>query len=67
MQGRSLEVMSPAIHRYLQDQQGEAARASLIADLRKAGPEVRVLFDAPRQHDRGGEATIPPSAPHQHR
>jgi len=48
MQGRSLEVMSPAIRRFLQEQQGEAARGSLIADLRKAGPEVRVLFDAPR-------------------
>ena len=48
MQGRSLEVMAPAIRRYLQDQQSGAARASLIADLRKAGPEVRVLFDAPR-------------------
>ena len=40
--------MAPAIRRYLQDQQGDAARASLIADLRKAGPEVRMLFDAPR-------------------
>jgi len=49
MQGRSLELMAPAIRRYLQDQQSEAARASLIADLRKTGPEVRVLFDAPRQ------------------
>jgi len=48
MQGRSLEAMAPAIRRYLQDQQGELARASFIADLRKAGPEVRVLFDAPR-------------------
>jgi hypothetical protein len=48
MQGRSLEVMAPAIRRYLQDQQSDAARASLIADLRKAGPEVRMLFDAPR-------------------
>jgi protein-disulfide isomerase len=48
MQGRSLEVMAPAIRRYLQDQQADAARASLIAELRKAAPEVRVLFDAPR-------------------
>jgi len=48
MQGRSLEVMAPAIRRYLQDQQNDAARASLIADLRKAGPEIRMLFDAPR-------------------
>jgi protein-disulfide isomerase len=48
MQGRSLEVMAPAIRRYLQDQQTDAARTTLIADLRKSGPEVRVLFDAPR-------------------
>jgi protein-disulfide isomerase len=48
MQGRSLEVMAPAIRNYLQNQQAEAARAELIAELRKSGPEVRVLFDAPR-------------------
>lgn len=48
MQGRSLESMAPAIRRYLQDQQAQRARASLIADLRTAGPPVRVLFDAPR-------------------
>ena len=48
MQGRSLEVMTPAIRRYLQDQQTDAARSSLIAELRKSGPAVNVLFDAPR-------------------
>jgi protein-disulfide isomerase len=48
MQGRSLEVMAPAIRKYLQDQQSEAARAELIAELRKSGPDVRALFDAPR-------------------
>jgi protein-disulfide isomerase len=48
MQGRSLEVMAPAIRRYLQDQQNDTARQSLIADLRKSGPEVRMFFDAPR-------------------
>jgi protein-disulfide isomerase len=48
MQGRPLETMAPAIRRYLQDQQNDSARASLIAELRKSGPEVRVLFDAPR-------------------
>jgi protein-disulfide isomerase len=48
MQGRPLEAMAPAIRRYLQDQQQETARATFIADLRKAGPDVRVLFDAPR-------------------
>jgi len=49
MQGRSLEVMSPAINRFLTDQQRDTARNALIAELRKAGPEVRVLIDAPRR------------------
>jgi protein-disulfide isomerase len=49
MQGRSLEVMGPAINRYLTEQQRDNARRELIAELRKAGPEVRVLIDAPRR------------------
>jgi protein-disulfide isomerase len=49
MQGRSLDVMGPAINRYLTEQQRDAARLSLITELRKAGPEVRVLIDAPRR------------------
>ena len=49
MQGRSLEVMGPAISRFLTDQQRDTARTALIAELRKAGPEVRVLIDAPRR------------------
>jgi len=48
MQGRTLETMAPAIRRYLEEQQKEIARDSLIAELRKAGPDLRVLFDAPR-------------------
>jgi len=48
MQGRSLETMAPAIRRYLQEEQNGSARASLIADLRKSGPPVRVLIDPPR-------------------
>jgi protein-disulfide isomerase len=49
MQGRPLEVMAPAINRYLTEQQRAVARQTLIAELRKAGPEVRVLIDAPRR------------------
>jgi protein-disulfide isomerase len=49
MQGRSLEVMAPAINRYLTEQQRATARQALITELRKAGPEVRVLIDAPRR------------------
>jgi protein-disulfide isomerase len=48
MQGRSLEAMAPLIKNYLQEQQRTTARRDLIADLRKAGPPVRVLFEAPR-------------------
>ena len=50
MQGRSLEVMAPAINRYLAEQQQAAARQALIAELKKGGPSLRVLIDAPR-HD----------------
>jgi protein-disulfide isomerase len=49
MQGRPLEVMAPAINRYLTEQRRVEARQALIAELRKAGPEVRVLIDAPRR------------------
>ena len=49
MQGRPLEVMAPAINRYLTEQQRAAARQALITELRKAGPDVRVLIDAPRR------------------
>jgi protein-disulfide isomerase len=48
MQGRSLESIAPVINRYLADQQKAIARQQLVADLRKGGPPVRVLFDAPR-------------------
>ena len=49
MQGRALDVMAPAINRYLTEQRRDAARQSLIGELRKAGPDVRVLLDAPRR------------------
>jgi protein-disulfide isomerase len=49
MQGRPLEVMAPAINRYLSEQQRATARQTLIAELRKSGPDVRVLIDAPRR------------------
>ena len=48
MQGRSLEQMSPAINRYLADQQRDTARQALITELKKAGPAIRVSLDAPR-------------------
>ena len=48
MQGRSFEQMSAPIQQYLAEQQQTTARADLIAELRKAGPPIRVLMDAPR-------------------
>ena len=50
MQGRSLDEMAPAIRRYLISQQEATVRQALLAELRKSGPEVRVLFDAPRHN-----------------
>ena len=55
MQGRSLEQMTPAITRFLQEQEDQTARLALVTELRKAGPAVRVLLDPPR-------ATIPVGA-----
>ena len=48
MQGRGIDVMGPAIRRYIEDQQRTAAYEAMVADLRKAGPPVRVVLDAPR-------------------
>jgi len=48
MQGRSFEQMSSAIQRYLEEQQQSDAKQALIAELRKAGPAIRVMIDAPR-------------------
>ena len=49
MQGRPLADVSPSIRRYLDDQQRSSAQEAVIAELRKAGPPIRLLFDAPRQ------------------
>jgi protein-disulfide isomerase len=48
MQGRSLEQMSPAINRFLQEQEEQSAKQALVTELKKGGPPVRVLLDAPR-------------------
>jgi protein-disulfide isomerase len=48
MQGRSFEQMSAAIQQYLQQQRENDAKQALIAELRKSGPPVRVVMDAPR-------------------
>ena len=49
MQGRALPEMSPLIREFLEGRRRTTALAALVADLRKSGPAVRVLFDAPRQ------------------
>jgi protein-disulfide isomerase len=48
MQGRSFEQMSGAIQQYLEQQRQTEAKQALIAELRKAGPPIRVAMDAPR-------------------
>jgi protein-disulfide isomerase len=48
MQGRGLQAMAPAIRRFLEDQQRASARQTLVADLRKKGPAISVLFEPPR-------------------
>jgi protein-disulfide isomerase len=48
MQGRSFEQMSRAIQQYLEDQQQNTAKQDLIAELKKGGPPLRVVMDAPR-------------------
>lgn len=49
MQGKPLEEMRGAIRSFLEQQMQGSARADLIAELRKAGPPVRVNIDPPRQ------------------
>jgi protein-disulfide isomerase len=58
MQGRSLDAVAPVINRYLQEQQRVTARQALVAELRKGGPALRVLIDAPR-HELTLAATDP--------
>ena len=48
MQGRALAAMSPAIRQYLEEQQRTAAHRALVEELRKAGPRVEMVLDAPR-------------------
>jgi protein-disulfide isomerase len=60
MQGRSLEEVGGLIRNFLSNQRQQTARSELIADLRKAGPAVRILFDAPRQ-----QVAIAPDDPSQ--
>lgn len=58
MQGRALAAMSPAIRRYLEEQQRTAAHRALVDELRKAGPRIEMVLDAPRY-----EVAIAPDDP----
>ena len=48
MQGRTFEQMSAPIQQYLSQQEEDNAKRALIAELKKAGPALRVMMDAPR-------------------
>jgi protein-disulfide isomerase len=48
MQGRALAAMSPAIRRYLEEQQRDAAYRALVNELRASGPRIEMVLDAPR-------------------
>ena len=48
MQGRPLDQMGPAIRQYLEEQQRSTAFQAMVAELRKGGPAVNVVLDAPR-------------------
>jgi protein-disulfide isomerase len=48
MQGRGLAAMGPAIRRYLDDERRTRAYQEFVGELRKAGPAVRMVLDAPR-------------------
>src|SRR4029078_6328349 len=47
MQGRSLEQMSPAITRFLEQQEESTAKQALVTELKKAGPAVPIVLEAP--------------------
>jgi hypothetical protein len=49
MQGKPLEEMRGMIRSFLEQQQQGTARAGLVAELRKAGPPVRLTIEPPRQ------------------
>jgi protein-disulfide isomerase len=48
MGGQSLDQVAPAISQYLNEQRRTSAREALIAELRKSGPDIRMLSEPPR-------------------
>jgi protein-disulfide isomerase len=49
MQGKPVEEMRQPIREFLTQQQQGQARQSLVNDLKKGGPAIRVMIDPPRQ------------------
>jgi protein-disulfide isomerase len=49
MQGRGMDVMSPLIREYLDEQGRVEAFEMLVAELRAEGPPYRLVLDTPRQ------------------
>jgi protein-disulfide isomerase len=58
MQGRTLEQIAPTITRYLTDQLRAQARETVLKELRKQGPAIRVSLESPRL-----TLTVAPSNP----
>lgn len=48
MQGRGIDAMGPAIREHLEEQERTVAYDALVAELREAGPPIRLVLDAPR-------------------
>ncbi len=48
MQGRPLQAMTTLIRNYLEEQERADAYRALVTDLKKAGPAVTMVLDAPR-------------------
>ena len=48
MQGRPLQAMNQLIRNYLEEQERANAYRALVAELRKSGPGVTMVLDAPR-------------------
>jgi protein-disulfide isomerase len=48
MQGRGLAAMIPAIRNYLEQQQRTLAYQAFVAELRRSGPAISLVMDAPR-------------------
>jgi protein-disulfide isomerase len=49
MGGRTFDTAAPLINRFLDEQNRATARQALVAELKRKGPVVRVLLEAPRR------------------